>query len=116
MATVTTIELSNIPAHELHIRFSEILHEEIKKIETMLLAKNKDYGSSAIVPINIFANGDAIEQIMVRIDDKLNRIRNLKQTKITPNILEDTEMDLIGYLLILKVVRRLRDSPPSLIR
>jgi len=38
------------------------------------------------------------------IDDKLNRIAKGEQTEKVP---EDTELDLIGYLILSRVLRRL---------
>jgi len=75
----------------------KILNECID-IALMLLGKNISYGNSAIDPINIFSKINAIEQINVRIDDKLNRIK-----KGSSYLQEDTVKDLIGYL-VLKII------------
>jgi hypothetical protein len=68
-------------------------------VTELLLKKNASYGDSATNPRNIFAKGDAIENICARIDDKLARIENVG---IAPETL-DTIDDLIGYLVLLKV-------------
>jgi len=68
-------------------------------IKTLLLEKNAKYGDSALNPIRIMSSASATEQILVRIDDKLNRIKQ-------GNILEDDEdvvSDLIGYFILLKI-------------
>jgi len=44
-------------------------------IKNLLLTKNIKYGDSAINPIRIMSKASATEQILVRIDDKLNRIK-----------------------------------------
>ena len=44
-------------------------------IKELLLYKNKQYGDSALNPSRIFSKASAVEQILVRIDDKLNRIK-----------------------------------------
>ena len=44
-------------------------------IKELLLEKNRKYGDSALNPNRIFSKADAVEQILVRIDDKLNRIQ-----------------------------------------
>lgn len=63
----------------------------------MLKEKNASYGDSARVPVRIFSTVDNIEQLNVRIDDKLSRIARGRGTlKDT----EDTELDLIGYLIL----------------
>jgi hypothetical protein len=76
----------------------ELICQECDKIKAMLLDKNRKYGNSAINPKRIFSSADPIEQINVRIDDKLSRIA-AGQTDDT----EDAETDLIGYLILKKV-------------
>jgi hypothetical protein len=67
------------------------------EITQMLLEKNVAYGNSALNPIRIFSDADDMEQLNVRIDDKLNRIKN---KKIYSG--DNDEDDLIGYLLLKK--------------
>lgn len=69
----------------------------LTEIEAMLLSKNKKYGNSALDPKRIFSDANASEQIKVRIDDKLSRMS--AGTKDN----EDTVMDLMGYLVLLKI-------------
>lgn len=68
-------------------------------VRDLLISKNKKYGNSALEPRRVFSKSDPIEQIKVRIDDKLSRIA----TSGTEGIDEDTLQDLIGYLVLLKV-------------
>jgi hypothetical protein len=64
----------------------------------MLIQKNISYGDSALTPIRVFSKADNLEQIKVRIDDKLNRIVN---SEAYPG---DNDIDdLIGYLILLKI-------------
>ena len=70
----------------------------------LLLEKNRDYGNSALEPIGIFAQGNATHLIDVRIDDKLKRIQTTRQKGAA--IQEDTEFDLIGYLILKRVLHR----------
>lgn len=74
-------------------------------IRDMLLQKNQEYGDSAINPLRIFSSINNLEQINVRIDDKLSRIKN----KSHKNIKEDTILDLIGYL-ILKLIAEQKEE------
>ena len=74
------------------------------EVKALLIAKNRAYGDSAINPVRIFSRADAAEQINVRIDDKLSRIA---RGRGTDQVTEDTELDLIGYL-ILKRVQKLK--------
>ena len=69
-------------------------------IKELLLYKNKQYGDSALNPSRIFSKASAVEQILVRIDDKLNRIQ--KGAGLIGED-EDVIQDLIGYLVLLKI-------------
>lgn len=77
---------------------AERISMECANIEAMLLAKNKAYGNSATDPVRIFSRADAREQLLVRIDDKLSRIARGSEMG------EDVINDLIGYLILLKIV------------
>lgn len=68
------------------------------EIAELLLEKNIAYGNSALNPIRIFSDASTSEQLLVRIDDKLNRLQNGKEYKD-----EDAVDDLIGYLILLKI-------------
>jgi len=72
----------------------------MSKIEDMLIAKNRAYGDSALEPVRIFSKTDNIEQLYVRIDDKLSRIQRGHEY---PG--DDTVNDLIGYLVLLLIAR-----------
>jgi len=71
----------------------------------MLIDKHKAYGDSAFKPVRVFSKADALEQINVRIDDKISRL-----CKGNPNDQEDTVLDLIGYL-ILRLMHPVSNSP-----
>lgn len=68
------------------------------EIMEMLIKKNVSYGDSALSPIRIFAQADNVEQIKIRIDDKINRIKN-NQGFAGDNDIDD----MIGYLILLKI-------------
>ena len=76
-------------------------------IKELLLYKNKKYGNSALEPIRIFSKADDVEQILVRIDDKLNRIQ---QGAGLVGDDEDVITDLIGYLVLLKLSLKKRSD------
>jgi len=84
-----------------------VLDEVLAEIRELLLSKNASYGNSALQPIGIFARGNSIEQIDVRIDDKLNRIKNGHEFHG-----EDTIKDLIGYLILRLVVTKILGQSP----
>jgi hypothetical protein len=69
-------------------------------IQKMLIEKNRAYGDSALDPVRIFSKSDAVEQIYVRIDDKLSRV---KRGHEYPG--DDTIKDLVGYLVLLLVAK-----------
>ena len=69
-------------------------------IKELLIHKNRKYGNSALQPNRIFSKCSATEQLLVRIDDKLNRIMKGAGLLATD---EDVVNDLIGYLVLLKI-------------
>lgn len=84
----------------------EQISEVCNKIKSLLLLKNHAYGDSALDPIRVFSKNDSVDGLLVRIDDKLSRIKNVGITSAT----EDTLMDLIGYLVLLKVKMNEKDE------
>jgi hypothetical protein len=70
-------------------------------IKLLLLKKNVAYGNSALSPIRIFSKAENNEQLYVRIDDKLNRLKN-NQSYPGDNDVDD----LIGYLILLKIANQ----------
>lgn len=72
----------------------------VGEIRDMLIAKNRAYGDSALDPVRVFSKHNAIEQIYVRIDDKLSRV---KRGHEYPG--DDTILDLVGYLVLLLVAK-----------
>ena len=69
-------------------------------IKQMLLEKNMAYGDSALNHCRIFSSASITEQLLVRIDDKLNRV---KQGTGLFGGGEDVITDLIGYLVLLRI-------------
>ena len=81
---------------------ADLITAECNAIKAMLLDKNARYGDSAIHPKRIFSRADHLEQLKVRIDDKLSRIATMGPDSED----EDTTGDLIGYLVLLRMARR----------
>jgi hypothetical protein len=72
-------------------------------IKDFIIAKNIQYGNSAIDPVRIFSKADPAEQLRVRIDDKLSRlVRGDDSIESDMDIIDD----LIGYFVLYKVVLR----------
>ena len=69
-------------------------------IKELLIHKNRKYGNSALKPCRVFSKASPVEQLLVRIDDKLNRI--MQGAGLLADD-EDVVNDLIGYLVLLKI-------------
>ena len=78
-------------------KISEICDE----VKNILLEKNRKYGDSALNPKRVFSKASPIEQINVRIDDKISRIMSAQDDDT-----EDAELDLIGYLILKRVAKK----------
>lgn len=72
----------------------------MSRIERLLIEKNRAYGDSALDPVRVFSKESAVEQIYVRIDDKLSRVQRGHEY---PG--DDTIFDLVGYLVLLLVAK-----------
>ena len=82
--------------NEMELKISAVCDD----IKELLIHKNRKYGNSALQPNRIFSKCSATEQLLVRIDDKLNRIMKGAGLLATD---EDVINDLIGYLVLLKI-------------
>lgn len=76
--------------------FESAVHRHLNKIADILISKNKQYANSALDPIRVFSRADRMEQLRVRADDKLSRIRNGDTS-------EDALTDLAGYIILMKI-------------
>lgn len=87
-------------SHGTQHEFAADLREVMASIEAMLIEKNHAYGDSALSPLRVFSRASPVEQLLVRVDDKLSRLAlgNGQDT-------EDVELDLMGYLVILRIAR-----------
>lgn len=77
--------------------------EVCDQVKGILLEKNRKYGNSALNPKRVFSKSPAIEQLNIRIDDKLSRIESAQDDDT-----EDPELDLIGYLILKRVYRQIQ--------
>jgi hypothetical protein len=80
--------------------FAAQLDEVLGEIRELLIAKNKAYGNSALEPVRAFSKANPVEQILVRIDDKISRLMRGE------NAGEDTVADLRGYLILLAIAEK----------
>jgi hypothetical protein len=79
--------------------FHEKVYQSLGEIQELLIAKNQKYGNSALEPLGVFSQLSPREGLLIRIDDKLKRIKNGSLA----NDDEDVVNDLIGYLVLLKI-------------
>lgn len=77
----------------------ELIRQVCADVERLLLEKNESYGDSALNPLGIFSDSDALVNLGARIDDKLARIKTMGFTGYG----EDNVKDLTGYLILLQV-------------
>ena len=72
-------------------------------MDQLLVHKNKNYGNSALEPLGLFTkflsenNDPGLNSILVRLDDKLMRVKNAKTLR------KNDLMDIMGYLTLLMV-------------
>lgn len=79
----------------------QAISDECDALKALLLAKNKAYGNAALDPVRCWSKAPVDEQIRVRLDDKLSRFMRGEAAG------EDVEWGLMGYLVLLRVSRRL---------
>lgn len=77
---------------------ARVIAAECDRIKAFLIEKNLAYGNSALQPVRIFSDASTVEQLLVRIDDKLSRMENGFEHGD-----DDTTLDLIGYLILLRI-------------
>jgi hypothetical protein len=79
-----------------------LIAEECYALRDLLIEKNRKYGNAALDPVRIFSKAPPHEQILVRLDDKISRLRSGQLDDD-----EDVIQDLLGYLILLRIARRL---------
>lgn len=84
----------------------ETIDAASKKLAEILSKKNRDYGDAASSPPLLAPHIDAGTAILVRMSDKVNRIKNLLgagKSEVNES-LEDSVLDLAGYCLLYLIV------------
>ena len=82
-----------LPMSDTQKKISQV-YDSLKEV---VLYKNTMYGNSALEPLGIFAKDGATNSILVRLDDKLQRIKNGQEIR------KNDIADMIGYLSLLCV-------------
>lgn len=68
-------------------------------VAALLVRKNADYGDQNIQTHGQFG-------VLVRLSDKIARLNNMWNRPVLNESIDDTIDDIIGYALILKLIRR----------
>lgn len=84
--------------------FEDEVTRELAGIRNVLVAKNKAYGDAALNPIRVFSKADTTAGLKIRIDDKLSRLARGEEAG------EDVILDLIGYLVLLRMANKRKES------
>lgn len=71
------------------------INKVVESLNTFLIAKNKNYGNSALKPLKVFSKVEPTNSICVRMDDKISRIVNATELR------KNDIVDLTGYLVLL---------------
>lgn len=80
--------------------FDQNVHRILNGIADVVSSKNLAYGDSALNPVRIFSKADRMEQLFVRLDDKLSRVQRGHEY---PG--DDTIRDIIGYCTLILIAR-----------
>jgi len=83
--------------------FNEALKIELEAIEVALAQMSIQYGNPMLKPFNVFSKASAEDKINMRIDEILSRI-----ARGCPENDENILLDLICYLVLKRVLRRLQ--------
>ena len=83
------------------LSWQEACEQICEDISCVLIAKQRDYGSSNITEFGEIG-------IIIRLNDKLARLKNLVKNNIDPKneILEDTYFDIAGYAILALMFRK----------
>lgn len=84
---------------------NQLIRQECDLLGSILCEKNRSYGGAAFDPVRLFSQADALEQIKVRLDDKITRLVRGGQY---PG--DNDRLDLLGYLVLLRVAGRLQEQ------
>jgi hypothetical protein len=73
------------------------ISEVLNGMTDLLQYKNEKYGDTALEPIGVFSKESAETGLLLRLDDKISRIKNSKELR------KNDVSDLMGYLTLLCV-------------
>lgn len=80
--------------------FEQNVRRVLNRAGDELVAKNEAYGNSALDPVRIFSKADRMEQLNIRLDDKISRVARGHEY---PG--DDTLKDIVGYATLILIAR-----------
>lgn len=83
--------------------FEGDLDSVLGRIKELLMAKNAAYGDAALNPLRFHSSASPVEQLNVRMDDKLSRMARGGKSD------EDEPLDYVGYW-VLREIAKLREA------
>lgn len=83
-----------------------LIGETCDRIRGMLLEKNRAYGDSALRPVRVFSRSDEVEQLRVRLDDKLSRVARGAWEAVPEEDMVRVLEDIVGYCVLLTIALR----------
>lgn len=83
--------------------FEGDLDAVLGRIKELLMAKNAAYGDAALSPLRFHSSASPVEQLNVRMDDKLSRMARGGKSD------EDEPLDYVGYW-VLREIAKLREA------
>lgn len=86
-------------------KMEDLITEVCDEVKNMLLKKNAAYGDAAANPLRVFSKASTEEMVNVRMDDKLSRIARGDGSGN-----EDAELDLLGYLILKRAIKKQNES------
>ena len=113
-ASVRTVSMDEVQGNLMAQMFSDInpwgedtptqgkIKETLKGMTDLLLYKNQKYGDSALKPLGIFTkhiknSNESTASILVRLDDKLSRVKNADSLRT------NDVADILGYCTLLLI-------------
>ena len=88
---VFAVELVTDKAKQGESSFEQTVRRILTDVGDIVVARNKEYGNSALDPVRVFSKSDRMGQLKVQLDHKLSRIARGGDPGL------DTLRDLIGY-------------------
>ena len=105
MVMLLTLKNNNMTKIEDINSFNTLVNKTLSDIVDHVIDKNRKYGNSALSPIRIMSSASTVEQLYIRLDDKLNRIINRQNDED-----EDIPFDIAGYFILIYVYFTLNEE------